>query len=349
MKTVSLKTHDSNCFDILRHLAAFLVIISHHFAFNGLQEPLLNPSTKLGSMSVLVFFSISGFLITQSKIRSRDNWTFIKKRTLRIMPGLICCAFFTTYIICGIFGRQGFTDWALSLQAFKTFLYYSLLGSHATDTMTNFFSTNFIFSRSVNSSLWTLLFEVIDYVMVLIFFSIFRNKILASLLFLSISIAAYVFQVKTGTSAYYLARFSSLSITFALGSLLLITIDLWKVNYWKIVILISGVALYILSLFNKSDAEWDIFTLTSVPLIVIPLGLSFKDRIIHGRFDISYGIYVYAFPIQQLYSNIAGLGFLSSLVFSILTVFILAISSWVFVEKSFLKRKKKPQMKTAEI
>jgi len=349
MKTVSLRTHDSNCFDILRHLAAFLVIISHHFAFNGLQEPLVNPSTKLGSLSVLVFFSISGFLITQSKVRSKDNWTFIKKRFLRIMPGLICCAFFTTYIICGFFGKQGFAGWTLSAQALKTFIYYTFLGSHATGVMTNFFSADFVFPNSVNSSLWTLLFEVIDYAMVLIFFSIFRNKTLGSLIFLSISLVAYTIQVRTGVSAYYLARFSSLSITFSLGALLLSTLELWKLNYWKVIILLAGVALYLISLFHKSNAEWDIFTLICVPLIVIPLGLSFKDRIIHGRFDISYGIYVYAFPIQQLYSNIASLGFISSLALSILTVFILAISSWILVEKNFLKRKRTPEMKAAEV
>lgn len=38
--------HSSNCFDIIRHVAAYLVMVSHHYALNGLPEPKLFGTTK---------------------------------------------------------------------------------------------------------------------------------------------------------------------------------------------------------------------------------------------------------------------------------------------------------------
>ncbi|MBL2597048.1 hypothetical protein ELP41_10160 [Klebsiella pneumoniae] len=44
--------HSSNCFDIIRHVAAYLVMVSHHYALNGLPEPKLFGTTKLGKVRI---------------------------------------------------------------------------------------------------------------------------------------------------------------------------------------------------------------------------------------------------------------------------------------------------------
>lgn len=340
--------HSCNFFDIARHIAALMVILSHHFAFSGLDEPRINESTKLGSFAVIVFFSISGYLITKSKLHSKSSYSFIKKRILRIWPGLIACAFFTTYIICGLFGKTGLFDWATSVQAIKTFMYYSLLGSHASDIQTNFFSSGFIFSSSVNSSLWTLLFEVLDYMIVLIVFSLF-NKKLASTLFLAGSICVFLINYKLSISAYYLSRLSSLSIPFAIGSILFTFDSLLKKRILKYITLLLGIAFFLLSLNYCNQFEWNPLTLISTPLIIIPLCISFNDFIIKGRFDFSYGIYVYAFPVQQAVVNLVTHDFIKSLLISLIITILLAMCSWYFIESIFLDRKKRPRAIPIEI
>ncbi|WP_375540924.1 acyltransferase family protein [Klebsiella pneumoniae] len=74
-------------------------MISHHFALNGLPEPKIFGSTKLGTLAVIIFFSISGYLITSSFINSKTTISYIKKRVLRIFPGLIACSFIMTLLI----------------------------------------------------------------------------------------------------------------------------------------------------------------------------------------------------------------------------------------------------------
>ncbi|MFT8095014.1 acyltransferase family protein, partial [Salmonella enterica] len=55
----------SNNFDALRLLAALLVIWSHQFAVMGLPGPQLLHNEP-GALGVVIFFAISGYLVTLS-------------------------------------------------------------------------------------------------------------------------------------------------------------------------------------------------------------------------------------------------------------------------------------------
>ena len=58
--------HRQNNFDLVRVLAALFVLISHQHALNGLPEPTFLNVHTIGGLGVLIFFSISGFLVAQS-------------------------------------------------------------------------------------------------------------------------------------------------------------------------------------------------------------------------------------------------------------------------------------------
>lgn len=60
------REHRNNCFDIIRLFAAIIVIISHQYSLSGLTEPTFLGMTTLGGLGVIIFFAISGFLITKS-------------------------------------------------------------------------------------------------------------------------------------------------------------------------------------------------------------------------------------------------------------------------------------------
>ena len=86
-----------NNFDALRLVAATSVIFSHAFllAENSQDhDPLMlltGGQTILGLAGVFMFFTISGFLVTQSFDNTRSPLVFLVKRGLRIFPGLVAC------------------------------------------------------------------------------------------------------------------------------------------------------------------------------------------------------------------------------------------------------------------
>src|SRR5947199_5478076 len=86
-----------NNFDLLRLIAALSVIFSHAFLLaenSQAHDPLTiltGGQAILGLAGVFVFFTISGFLVTQSFETTRPPIVFLAKRALRIFPGLIAC------------------------------------------------------------------------------------------------------------------------------------------------------------------------------------------------------------------------------------------------------------------
>ena len=94
-----------NNFDLLRLMAAVSVIFSHAFllAENSQDhDPLMiatGGQTILGLVGVFIFFTISGYLITQSFDTSRTPLIFLAKRALRIFPGLVVCLFVCVFVV----------------------------------------------------------------------------------------------------------------------------------------------------------------------------------------------------------------------------------------------------------
>src|SRR5437868_14731690 len=93
----------ANNFDALRLIAALSVVFSHSFLIadgSEANEPfvwLTGNQCILGLVGVLVFFVISGYLVTESWCRSPLPGRFLLRRTARIYPGLVgsiaICAF----------------------------------------------------------------------------------------------------------------------------------------------------------------------------------------------------------------------------------------------------------------
>jgi peptidoglycan/LPS O-acetylase OafA/YrhL len=87
---MSLNRND-NRFDILRLLAAWLVLFSHCYPLGGRgnSDPLMSTlgGDSLGGVGVAMFFVLSGYLVTVSLERSPNLFTFARRRALRIYPG----------------------------------------------------------------------------------------------------------------------------------------------------------------------------------------------------------------------------------------------------------------------
>ncbi|EGH20547.1 acyltransferase 3, partial [Pseudomonas amygdali pv. mori str. 301020] len=95
----------NNAFDLIRHVAALAVLVSHHYVLSGFQEPMLKGYNSLGAIAVLAFFVISGFLISQSFLNTPSVYRYLEKRIARLFPALIVCAGVMVYIAGLLFSK----------------------------------------------------------------------------------------------------------------------------------------------------------------------------------------------------------------------------------------------------
>lgn len=318
-----------NSFDLIRHLAALAVLISHHYALSGLHEPSIEGFNSLGGIAVLAFFSVSGLLITQSFVNSSNLFTYMSKRAARIFPALIACAFAMVYIGGSLFSQEEKPDYTLSLNALTDFFKISTFGRADIESITS----GFIFKESFNGSLWTLKIEFAFYVALALSLTILRRVAMPLLMTLALCATAYVSSHSVHPLAPKLLVYSAVGIAFFVGSTLHFYQHAFASTRAKL--LIAGFsALLILVTLNTPLSV--IFANIGFSLLVLSIGTLYKDRIINSRFDISYGMYLYAFPVQQVLINTTSLGFYTSMSASIAVVIVLATLSWFLVEKPAL-------------
>lgn len=316
----------NNSFDLIRHLAALMVLVSHHYVLAGSSEPTIDGYHSLGGVAVLCFFAISGLLITLSYLNASSLQNYLLKRAARIFPALIVCAFVMTYVAGAFFA----SDYVSGPGAFIDFLRISAFGRATIDEITH----DFIFSESFNGSLWTLKIEFAFYILLALVLTVYRSALMPWALLLLFCVATYVLSSDpTNALAQKFLAYCAAGIAFFAGSLCAFYKHSFNSVRTKISVLAVASLLLILSL--GTSAAWVLASL-GISLATISLGLLYVDKAIKGRFDISYGIYLYAFPVQQLIINKTQLAFFSSMAVSAVIVIGLATLSWLMIEQPAL-------------
>ncbi|WP_159282215.1 acyltransferase family protein [Rahnella variigena] len=322
-----------NCFNTLRLVAAFSVLFSHNFALSGQREPTVNGWETIGFLSVVVFFSISGFLMPASFEGSHNFMDFLTKRLRRIMPGLVVCSFVMLFIITPVFSSTS----VFSAQSLYNSIY--LFIQHCTFIFNDprgVFS-DFIIPHALNGSLWTLPIELSCYLVIGSALSInksFKSVLLILVMCFVISISMkmqnYNF-VFFGVPIYYLSMFG---ISFFTASLLSMTKQSW-VKYKKLLSIISLLILFS----SQNNLELNSVGIMAASCLVVSFATSFRFALL-DKIDISYGVYIYAFPIQQIVINKVTNNFFYSLMISCFLTAVIAYISFIYVEKPFLDRYK---------
>jgi peptidoglycan/LPS O-acetylase OafA/YrhL len=90
----------NNNFDVLRLFAALLVLWGHSYPLTADgQDDIFSKSLcgydAAGGFAVMIFFVISGFLVTKSA-SERTTADYLAARALRILPALACVVLFTS-------------------------------------------------------------------------------------------------------------------------------------------------------------------------------------------------------------------------------------------------------------
>ena len=159
-----------NNLNIIRFAAALMVIYGHMFPLLGIPSfTVLN--TAISSIGVLIFFVISGYLISESYKRDTNALRYTIRRTFRIMPGLIFAILITALVIGPIFTSLPVREYFSNpnfLQYFKNMalnIHYNLPGVFEMNPYAN----------AVNGSLWSLPVEVVMYIVMPIFLFAFSK------------------------------------------------------------------------------------------------------------------------------------------------------------------------------
>jgi peptidoglycan/LPS O-acetylase OafA/YrhL len=282
----------ANGFDTIRIIAATAVLVSHGFALTGFSEPLkAETGMTLGSMAVAVFFAISGFLIAASFAR-RPLAAFVAQRARRIMPGLAMAILLSVLVL----GPAVTTlPPARYFRATETWRYLLGIVFHFGNRLPGVFGGQPV--DGVNGSLWTLTFEVACYGLAIVLLAAGRWRawaVVAAWL-LCLAGAHFVGEWRGGVW-FYLARMLELFRYFGAGMLAWLWRDRLPLHRGAAVL--AGVALVAsawTALFGEAVA-----VLGTYALMVFAFTCPEWFRRLSAKGDISYGVYIYAFPIQQL-------------------------------------------------
>jgi peptidoglycan/LPS O-acetylase OafA/YrhL len=326
----------SNALNAVRLALATLVIVSHSFPIAGKGPDPAWGGISLGTLAVGGFFAISGYLITNSRLRSGLG-SYAWRRFLRIFPGFWVCLLFTAFVAAPLGGlaRGGYSA-SSALHYVVSYADMSNPAVLAPQTL-----AGAPYDASWNGSLWSLRYEVACYVVtgVVLLSAVFWRRWLVALAFLAGSLFSLGMHL-SGHVSGTLSELALLAPYFLAGVLILRFAD--RVPLSGAGVAASVVALALAGVVGQGEA---LFPLPLAYLLVwIGARAPLRVRRVGAKNDISYGTYLYAFPIQQLLV-VAGLAALPVGLFaaaSFLCTIPVAAASWFVVERPAMTAKHLP-------
>lgn len=328
------RTSPDNNFDLLRHIAAILVLWWHSFILSASSRDPLGGTFIDGPLGVNIFFVISGYLITESWFRRNDALTFVEARLLRIMPALIAsvllCACVIGPLLTSATLAEYFADWRL-----RWFVAGNISMLWMGEELPYLFLDN-PHPSVVNGSLWTLPKEAAMYGVVLGVGLLCRWRRLSGA-FIPIFAAAFAYAtwrfIESAQTEHALT-FLRVSRYFLAGAILgRMTFDARANAVWALAL--SAVML------TLPDSR---FIQAIVPPLALACGVLALARMpmpaaISGRWkvDLSYGLYIYGYPLQQVIFHFhKQLDGYAVFFMALCLTALLALASWLLLEKPAL-------------
>lgn len=326
-----------NNLNLLRLIAAALVVFGHACTFIGKTSPAVFGFPP-GALGVYIFFSVSGFLVAQSWERDPHLVRYITRRSLRIFPALIVCVVATTFVLGPLFSSLGWKDYFRNAE---TWGYLRNIGLYIVYGLPGVFTEN-SFKCAVNGSLWTLPVEFAMYLLLPFSSLIARNRLNCA--FLAVVWGAVAFFWARNTESMLVVYGTDVRQVFLCGMYFWIGALINRAGLQKFLgFRVAACALlmhFIVAPYPSlsSASNWLI-----IPILALSFGLKRAipsvSKLLQNR-DYSYGVYIYAFPVQQaivcLYPQITLAPYLVS---AGVLIFVCAFLSWHLVEKPFLALK----------
>lgn len=344
-----------NAIGFLRLFFAAVVVLAHAYTLGGFgpdpADRWSNGRETLGDLAVAGFFVLSGFLITRSAERAPTVIRFVWHRFLRIFPAFWVCLIVTAVLFAPLalaIEHRAFGQYLTSevdnplryviVNADLSMRQYGIAGLLA----------NLPYPRAFDGSLWTLRFEFACYLAVGFFTLVGivqrRRWIVAAAgatLF-----AAYAIPLAFAHHATIPWPFDAmlrgnnrlaaeLVVYFFAGAIAYLYRDVIPLTRW---VGASSLAAGAIAL------HWPVYGIVgpiafSLATLWLAAELPFCD--VDRRIDLSYGLYIYAFPLQQLAAaaGVVSLGLAAFTVLPLVGALMLACVSWFVIERPSLALK----------
>ena len=334
----------SNALNTIRLVLATLVIFGHAAPLGGYTLPrsiwLLG-----GEVAVDAFFGISGFLITRSWDR-RPSWPrYAWHRALRIMPAFWTCLLVTGLVVAPLAtwlqqgnlrgfwlepdGPLGYILRNMSLRM----LQYGVAGG----------PEGIPFPGVWNGSLWSLYWEFLCYLGigalgVLAVIKSRRSIVLGG--FLAAWALTWLVSNEepvgsVGEAQLGLQVSVRLALMFLSGAVLYLYREVVPVDGR-----LASAAFFLFVAGLMLMPDYRTIGGFAITYLVLFLGMTLPLRV-GARNDISYGMYIYAFPTQQVLAmaGVAALGWLPFALIAVVLTIPAAAASWWLVERPALRMK----------
>lgn len=333
----------NNNFDLVRLIAALLVIYGHSYSLvpeMGKQDFLIKLcGYASAAMAVKVFFFLSGLFVTNSLLTNKSVFEYAIHRFFRIFPALAFVLFITAFVIGPLCTNLELRDYFGNPDVYQYVKHQFFMRTWGTQSVAGYYIlpgvfTDNYYKYAVNAPLWTLAAEIFAYLLLAAIYLIgIRNKRLTTILFLlviidSLSPTRIIFTFLP----YGNEDFSYLPFCFVCGALLAVYKDSVKISW-------STVLGFLLLFFLLHDTPYQRFFFYLATFgFVLCFAVDNTIMKLKPKTDISYGVYLWGFPIQQ--SLVHFFPAMSSLDNCLIAMFLAAVMgriSWVLIEKNFMQ------------
>jgi peptidoglycan/LPS O-acetylase OafA/YrhL len=333
----------ANNFDLVRLVLAWIVVFVHLFPVKDIREYAIFYHMFSSTFAVKGFFAISGFLVTQSYLNSKSLSDFAERRVRRIFPAYIAIVLIS--FVAGIyFTTVPLKEYFSSITVWKYLLANLLFLNFWQPTLPGVFADQAV--AAMNPALWTIKIELCLYVCLPLVVWGFKRfgvwPVTAALYVFSVCwfYGLTSFEAQNKLFAEIGRQFPGQMSYFVFGSALAMA-PISSAKMW-LASVVTGVAWYLSSGLAKAFVEPAFFALSVLTVAIATWHLGN-----FGKFgDISYGTYIFhsivihvLFALGIVKAGPGGSPWLG-VIATIAGVAVLALCSWRWLEKPFLKRGK---------
>lgn len=333
---------DRNSFNLVRLAAAASVIVSHLFILRygpGTPEPLSSSTPfTLGQHAVNVFFVLSGLLLSRSLDRHPGLRRFAVARLLRIVPALFVYGLAFALIAGPLLTTAALTVYFADITTW-TYPATVLARFQQAPSPPGLFG-DLPYASAVNEPLWTLKYEIAAYAGLGAAQAMGLRKSTAFLMISLVVTAIMMVALQPGSLAlvgavdklwpFHLSRYG---LCFLLGVMAHRGRDVLPVTPWLLPTSFSAAIAFAGT--SLSAVTCIIFT-AHVAVVAGAMDFGAVTRWTQHN-DISYGTYIYGWPVQQALLTLApGISLPVFALLSFVCVLPLAIFSWSAIERPAL-------------
>lgn len=330
---------EKNSLDALRLVAASLVLYSHQHVLWGSSDPSFLGLSSFGGAGVSIFFFLSGSLVWSSWRRDPHPGRFFRRRSLRIFPALWVLVLLSVFCLGPALTRLPLQEYFGSMLTWRYLTTAMLLVRYE---LPGVFVDN-IYPVVVNGSLWTLPVEFLCYTLVAGLGWMFRAS-----------------APRAVVAGMALALLGSVGGSIQFGPRFVMHFEMAAFFWWGVVyqhlrdqplrlsrdrwptVLGVVLGLLIFCLGSTRGVERTALLLFAAGCVAVAQHWQGAARLTQRFGDLSYGLYIFAFPVQQSLAQFGreqGWGFAESLGLSMGVTAVLAWASWHLIEKWALRFK----------